>query len=127
MNPRLLVVSASSLALAALSACNTTPLRIPTLSASVARPANITDGALMVNGANLLANHVYGVGIFTTASPRKIGTVTTDSAGNVNNVKLEYSCGDFSAVLGVELYELDSGGNLGAGIVQTKTDRPECY
>ena len=61
MNPRLLVVSASSLALAALSACNTTPLRIPTLSASVARPANITDGALMVNGANLAIDGGYTI------------------------------------------------------------------
>lgn len=71
-------------------------------------------------------NHTYGVGIFTNGTPRKIGTVTTDVGGNINNVKLEYACQTQINAINAEVYEL-VGQDLGAGIAQTKISGDTCF
>jgi hypothetical protein len=114
--------------LGTLYSCGGTPLRIPSLSASPGRPALQTDGAILINGGNLLTNHQYGVGIFTGGSPVKIGEVTTDGTGAINNVKLEYPCRTlFVGRVNVEVYELQPDKSLGAGIVQTQTNGDTCF
>jgi hypothetical protein len=124
-NSKVVVCSLATLLTVILVGCKT--VRIPTLSASVGRSQSQTGSAILLSGENFLPNHTYGVGIFTSGSPRKIGNVTTDGAGNINNVKLEYECQSINEyIVGVEVYELD-GQDLGAGIAQTKTDRPTCF
>jgi hypothetical protein len=122
---RFLVLCIAMLVATMVTGCQT--VRIPSLSASVGRPQSQTGGAILISGSNFPANHTYGVGIFTTGSPRKIGDVATDSAGSINNVKLEYGCqSSFVGAINVEVYEL-VGPNLGAGIAQTKADRDACF
>jgi hypothetical protein len=127
MKQRLLSFAAIA-SLITLYSCGGTPLRVPSLSASPARPALQTDGAIMLNGGNLLTNHQYGVGIFTGGSPVKIGEVTTDNTGAINNVKLEYTCRTlFVGRINVEVYELQPDRSLGAGIVQAQTSGDTCF
>ena len=107
------------IAFAGLTACDgNTPIRVPTMSASVGRAQNQTDGKLLISASNLLSNHTYGLGIWISGQPRKIGTLTTDGTGSINNTGVEYSCIAQVNTLHAELYEL-VGVDLGAGIVQT--------
>jgi hypothetical protein len=122
---KFLALCIAMLVAAMVTGCQT--VRIPSLSANVGRPQSQAGGAILISGSNFPANHTYGVGIFTTGSPRKIGNVTTDSAGSINNVKLEYECqSQFVGIVNVEVYEL-AGSSLGAGITQTKTDGNTCF
>jgi hypothetical protein len=100
-------------------------VKIPTMSAGVGRANYQTSGKLLISARDLMPNHTYGVGIFTTGSPRKIGTLTTDSAGAINNAAVEYPCSVHVADLSVELYDMN-GSSLGAGIVQAKTGQATC-
>lgn len=121
MNSKFAIVSLTILLAVVLTGCATS------LSATVGRSQSQTGSAIMLSGEHFPANHTYGVGIFTTGSPRKIGAVTTDSAGSINNVKLEYECQSlYVGVVNVEVYEL-VGQSLGAGIAQTKTDKDTCF
>ena len=124
-NSKLMVLCIVMLVAVMVTGCQT--LRVPSLSADVGRPQSQTGGAIILSGSNFPANHTYGVGIFTSGPPAKIGNVTTDSAGNINNVKLEYTCQSiFVGIVNVEVYEL-VGQSLGAGIAQTKTARDTCF
>lgn len=126
LNRAVLVVAAPVLVLAGCG--GNVPLNIPTMSASAGRPQLQTDGAILVSASNLPANHAYAVGIFTNASPVKVGNTSTDGAGQINNVKLEYPCHSNTGVLAThaELYE-PNGNDLGAGIVQTTISGDTCF
>ena len=119
-NSKFVILSLATLSAVVLTGC-------ASLSATVGRSQSQTGSAILLSGQNFAPNHTFGVGIFTSGSPRKIGNVTTDSAGNINNAKLEYECqSQYNGVVSVEVYEL-VGQGLGAGIAQTKTDRDTCF
>jgi hypothetical protein len=81
----------------------------------------------MVNGSNFSRSHTYGVGIFTSGSPIKIGELTADGTGAINNVKLEYPCHTlFVGTVSTEVYELEPDRTLGAGIASATTDGTTC-
>lgn len=79
---------------------------VPTITASVARAPLQTDGAIILNGRNLVPSTTYNVDISKRdGAPRKIGTVQADSAGNIDNAKLEYRCTSrIELPIAVELY-----------------------
>ncbi len=98
--------------------------RVASLSAGVGRPQQETDGAILVSGTNFPAATTYDVGIWTSGPPRMIGKVTTDSGGNIDNVKLEYECRTLQVIpIHVEVYTTPGE----AGIAQTVTDAPPCF
>ena len=104
------------------------PLNIPYINVYAARATYQTDGAIGLNGGNFTPSTKYNVGIFTNGAPRIIGTVTSDSAGNIDSSALEYACRTTLQVpLNVEVYIIKASGITGPGLAQSNTGSPDCW
>jgi hypothetical protein len=123
-------VAAALAALACAAAVGGCTPKLPTLtpvSSGVAIEGGSCD--LVLDATNLTPGTQYGVGMYTTGTPVQLGDLTTDSSGSINDGRVTYPSQTFPKVYRnayVELYTLDSSGQLDAGIVSAKLTISVC-
>ena len=74
--------------------------------------------AITINASNVTPNTTYGFGMYTTASPVDLGTLTSNSSGSIVNGMVNYPSQTFPkhySNLYVEVYTVN-GGQFGAGL-----------
>jgi hypothetical protein len=121
---------AASLLTAGIAGCGQAP---SSLDGAMITPRVGSGGAIVMTGSKFAPSTTYNVGIYTVWSPRVIGAVRSDPAGNiprtvvqyaVDQGLLEYSCASGPRIelpLTVGVYTVD-----GLGITQLSMDRSAC-